>query len=84
MTGAAYCHKGSLVAYFYFTIAFHVELRARGIPASNTPGVLSGATADMAFALLMACARRIPEVRADKQRGIRTGGKKYFPERAPF
>jgi len=33
----------------------------RGIPAGNTPGVLTETTADLAFALLMATARRIPE-----------------------
>jgi glyoxylate reductase len=43
---------------------------ARGIPVGNTPGVLTGTTADCAFALLMAAARRIVEgadyVRAGK------------------
>jgi len=34
---------------------------ARGIPVGHTPGVLTEATADMAFALLMTAARRIPE-----------------------
>jgi glyoxylate reductase len=34
---------------------------ARGIPAGNTPGVLTETTADLAFALLMAAARRLPE-----------------------
>jgi glyoxylate reductase len=34
---------------------------ARGIPVGHTPGVLTQATADMTFALLMAAARRIPE-----------------------
>jgi glyoxylate reductase len=34
---------------------------ARGIPVGHTPGVLTQATADMAFALLMTAARRIPE-----------------------
>jgi lactate dehydrogenase-like 2-hydroxyacid dehydrogenase len=33
----------------------------RGIPAGNTPGVLTETTADLAFALLMAAARRLPE-----------------------
>ncbi|HUQ77291.1 MAG TPA: D-glycerate dehydrogenase [Patescibacteria group bacterium] len=33
----------------------------RRIPAGNTPGVLTDTTADLAFALLMAAARRIPE-----------------------
>ena len=35
--------------------------RARGIPVGNTPNVLSDATCDMAWALLMACARRVVE-----------------------
>jgi glyoxylate reductase len=34
---------------------------ARGIPVGNTPGVLTDATADMAFALLLAAGRRIVE-----------------------
>ncbi len=42
----------------------------RGIPVGNTPDVLTETTADLAFALLMAAARRIPEgydyVRADR------------------
>ena len=33
----------------------------RGIPVGNTPGVLTETSADFAFALLMAVARRIPE-----------------------
>jgi glyoxylate reductase len=33
----------------------------RGIAVTNTPGVLADATADMAFALLLAAARRLPE-----------------------
>lgn len=33
----------------------------RGIPVGNTPGVLTEATADLAFALLLAAARRLPE-----------------------
>ena len=36
----------------------------RGIPVSNTPGVLTDATAEMAWALLFAVSRRIVE--ADK------------------
>ena len=44
--------------------------RARGVAVGNTPGVLTETTADLAFALLMAVARRIPEsydyVRADQ------------------
>jgi lactate dehydrogenase-like 2-hydroxyacid dehydrogenase len=34
---------------------------ARRIPVGNTPGVLTETTADLAWALLMAAARRIPE-----------------------
>src|SRR5690554_4642386 len=41
----------------------------KGIPVSNTPGVLTETSADLAFALIMAAARRITE--ADKY--IRTG-----------
>ncbi len=44
----------------------HINLedaKARGIPVGNTPGFVDGATADMAFALLMAAARHI--VRGD-------------------
>lgn len=33
----------------------------RGIPVGNTPGILDGATADMAFCLLLAAARRLVE-----------------------
>lgn len=43
---------------------------ARGIPVGNTPGVLTDATADMTFALLLSAARRVVEgekyVRAGK------------------
>jgi glyoxylate reductase len=34
---------------------------ARGVAVGNTPGVLTETTADLAFALLMAAARRLPE-----------------------
>src|SRR5688572_16551567 len=33
----------------------------RGIPVGNTPGVLTETTADLAWALIMAAARRVPE-----------------------
>lgn len=42
---------------------------SRGIPVSNTPGVLTETSADMAFALIMSTARRIPEA----DRFLRTG-----------
>jgi len=35
------------------------EATQRGIVVTNTPGVLDNATADLAFSLLLACARRI-------------------------
>jgi glyoxylate reductase len=35
--------------------------RARGIPVGNTPDVLTDATADVAMALILAAARRLPE-----------------------
>jgi glyoxylate reductase len=37
------------------------EATTRGIPVGNTPGVLTDTTADLAFALLMAAARRVVE-----------------------
>jgi len=49
------------------------ECSKRGIAVSNTPDVLSAATADMAFALLLATARRLFEgselIQQDKWRG---------------
>jgi lactate dehydrogenase-like 2-hydroxyacid dehydrogenase len=46
-----------------------VAATARRIPVGNTPGVLTDATADLAFALLLAAARRIME----GERGVRAG-----------
>jgi glyoxylate reductase len=43
--------------------------RARGVRVTNTPGVLTDATADLAMALLLAVARRIPEGDAMVRRG---------------
>ncbi|HML22482.1 MAG TPA: D-glycerate dehydrogenase [Aggregatilinea sp.] len=45
------------------------EATRRGIPVGNTPGVLTDTTADLAFALLMAAARRIVEGAAYVQSG---------------
>ncbi|MGW6916149.1 2-hydroxyacid dehydrogenase [Kitasatospora sp. NPDC054939] len=42
---------------------------ARGVPVSNTPGVLTAATADMAWALLLAATRRLGE----GERWLRSG-----------
>src|SRR5579884_1572882 len=42
----------------------HIDLAAaaaRGIPVGNTPGILDGATADLAFALLLTAGRRVVE-----------------------
>jgi glyoxylate reductase len=50
----------------------HVDLGAatmRGIPVGHTPGVLTETTAELAFALLLAAARRI----AEGDRFVRTG-----------
>ncbi|HTO09245.1 MAG TPA: D-glycerate dehydrogenase [Myxococcota bacterium] len=44
--------------------------RARGVLVSNTPDVLTDATADLAFALLLAAARRLPWA----DRYVRGGG----------
>ena len=43
--------------------------RARGIPVGVTPGVLTDATADIAFALILAIARRLPEGEAAVRAG---------------
>jgi len=46
----------------------------RGIPVGNTPGVLTETTADLAWALLMAAARRLPEA----DRYVRAGSWKTW------
>ncbi len=50
-------------------------LRARGIPASNTPDVLTEATADLTWALILAVTRRICEA----ERLARTGEWAWHP-----
>jgi glyoxylate reductase len=45
------------------------EATRRHIPVGNTPGILTETTADMAFALLMAAARRIVEAEAFTRAG---------------
>src|SRR5205823_12269956 len=42
---------------------------ARGVAVGNTPGALTDATADLAFALLLAAARRVPESAFDARAG---------------
>ncbi len=42
---------------------------ARGIPIGNTPDVLTDATADLAFTLLLAAARRLPDAIASVHAG---------------
>ena len=60
------------MAVGFNNIDVHAATRL-GIAVSNTPGVLSDTTGDLAFALLMATARRIPEaerfLRAGKYKG---------------
>jgi glyoxylate reductase len=46
----------------------------RGIPVGNTPGILTDATADMAFALLLAAGRRVVE----GDRLVKAGGWKTW------
>jgi glyoxylate reductase len=56
----------------------HIDLAAasaRRIPVGHTPGVLTETTADLAFALLLAAARRV----AEADRWVRAGG--WRPER---
>ncbi|MBM3341337.1 MAG: D-glycerate dehydrogenase [Betaproteobacteria bacterium] len=48
---------------------------ARGIQVTNTPGVLDDSTADLAWALMLATARRVTEVEAYIRKGEWTGWK---------
>jgi glyoxylate reductase len=57
----------------------HVDLgaaRERGVRVGHTPGVLTETTADLAFALILAAARRV----AEADRFVRAGG--WTPERS--
>ncbi len=62
-----------LVAVADYSVGFdNVDLAAateRGIPVGNTPGVLTEATADLTWALMLSAARRLPEAEKD----VRTG-----------
>jgi glyoxylate reductase len=54
----------------------NVELdacRERGVAVTNTPGVLTNATAELALALTMAAARRLPELERELRAGRWTG-----------
>ncbi len=54
----------------------HIDLeaaRARGIVVTNTPGVLTDATADLALALILAATRRMSETEAILRRGEWSG-----------
>jgi len=66
-------HAPSLKVISNYAVGFdNIDVAAatrRGIPVGNTPGVLTHATADFAFALLMAAARRVPEA----DRSVRAG-----------
>jgi glyoxylate reductase len=51
----------------------NVELAAataRGIPVGNTPGVLTEATADLTWALMLSAARRLPEAEGAARTGV--------------
>jgi glyoxylate reductase len=50
-----------------------VACRARGVVVTNTPGVLTEATADLAFGLLLCAARRIGEGERLVRQGLFTG-----------
>jgi len=61
----------------------HVDLAAasaRGIPVGFTPGVLVETTADLAFGLLLAAARRIPEAERFLRHGAWTWERRWEPE----
>jgi len=58
-------HSPHLRAISNYAVGYdNVDLEAasaRGIPVGNTPDVLTDATADLTFALLLAAARKLPE-----------------------
>ncbi|QOV10244.1 2-hydroxyacid dehydrogenase [Viridibacillus arvi] len=54
----------------------NIDIKAakeKGIIVTNTPDVLTGTTADLAFALMLATARRIPEAEGEVREGKWTG-----------
>jgi glyoxylate reductase len=61
----------------------HVDVAAlteRRIPLGNTPGVLVDTTADLAFALLLAAARRVPEADSYVRDGQWSPRRPWFPD----
>jgi glyoxylate reductase len=66
-------HAPALKMIANYGVGFeHIDVPAatrRGIPVTNTPGVLTDATADLAFALILATARRV----VDGDRRVREG-----------
>lgn len=61
----------------------HIDMQAmteRGIPVGNTPGVLVETTADTAFALLLAAARRVAEADRFVRAGEWTAANAWAPE----
>jgi glyoxylate reductase len=51
---------------------------ARGVIVSNTPGVLTDATADIAFALILMATRRLPEAERLVRSGLRWSWSMFF------
>ncbi|ETT87347.1 D-glycerate dehydrogenase [Viridibacillus sp. FSL R5-0477] len=54
----------------------NIDIKAakeKGVIVTNTPDVLTGTTADLAFALMLATARRIPEAEREVRNGKWTG-----------
>ncbi len=61
----------------------HIDLGAatrRGIPVGHTPGVLTETTADLAFALLLAAARRVAEADRFVRAGLWTPERRWEPD----
>ncbi|MDC7788795.1 D-glycerate dehydrogenase [Rhodoplanes sp. TEM] len=54
------------------------EMERRGIPLTNIPPMVSEATADMAMALILACARRVLEGDRLVRAGIYPGGQSNY------
>src|ERR671935_95310 len=78
--GALFDACPRLVAVANYAVGVdNVDLGAateRGIPVGNTPGVLTDATADLAWALMLSAARRLPEA----ERAVRGGGWSWEPD----